>query len=547
MTDPDSERRPAAPILLAALALAGVLGAAPGAAEERFTLTIIHTNDVHDRVDPVTAYNNTCGAADLAAGRCYGGYARLMTKIRDLRARARNPIVLSGGDQFQGSLFYRTYKGRLAARAMTLIGYDATAIGNHDFDDGPPVLARFIRAVRFPVIATNIDGSRDPDLKRLIRGYAVRLVGGQRIGIVGFTTEDTPELSKTGKLVRFARAEEALKPAVAALRAMGIDKIVAVSHAGFHRDKQVAAAVDGIDVIVGGHTNTILGDGLKGSEGPYPVVIRSPAGAPVLIVQAFAYSRYVGRLEVAFDAKGVARTWSGGLEPVGFEVTPHPEMQMLIAAVRGPVDKLRKTKVGVLATGLDGSAKTCRTRECTMGNLVADALLWQTRAQGTEIAFVNGGGVRASMGKGDATMGDIMVVLPFQNTIATLKLKGVHLRAALEHGVSLVEEEAGRFPQVSGLRYVWDPAKPRGSRIVSVEVRKGAGWAPLDPEGTYAVATIDYLRGGGDGYRAFKERAIDPYDGGVNLEEAVADYIRTHSPVRGRIEGRIRRAGAPVR
>lgn len=512
-------------------------------AETPFTLTIIHTNDVHDRVDPVTAFNNTCSAKDRAKKRCYGGYSRLMTLIHDMRKSSTNPVVLSGGDQFQGSLFYRTYKGRLAAQAMNLIGYDATAIGNHEFDDGPAVLARFIKSVRFPVVATNIDAAREPKLRGLIRPFVVLRAGGRKIGIVGYTTEDTPELSKAGKRVRFSRAETALSAAIAKLKTRGADKIIAVSHAGFRRDKRVAAAVEGIDVIVGGHSNTLLSNTARRAAGPYPVVVKSPTGKPVLVVQAFAFSRYVGKLEVRFDRSGVPVTWQGDLVPVGFAVPKHPKMEALIKAKRGPVDALRRKVVGQLATGFDGSTPTCRSRECTMGNMVADALVWKTRAQGTQIAFINGGGVRASMARGPATMGAILVVLPFQNALATLKLKGRDIRAALEHGVSQAKELAGRFPQVSGLRFVWDPARPRGKRIVSVEVRLAQGWGPLKDEAIYNVATIDYLRGGGDGYKVFKDKAIEPYDGGVNLEDAVAEYIAAHSPLRGKRDGRIRRVG----
>jgi hypothetical protein len=137
---------PASPLraLPAILLLAAALlpAARPAAAQAPFTLTIIHTNDVHDRVDPVSAFNNTCSAKDRAKKRCYGGYSRLMTLIHALRKSATNPVVLSGGDQFQGSLFYRTYKGRLAARAMNLIGYDAAAVGNHRCDQ----YRRFARA-----------------------------------------------------------------------------------------------------------------------------------------------------------------------------------------------------------------------------------------------------------------------------------------------------------------------------------------------------------------------------------------------------------------
>jgi len=237
-------------------------------AETPYTLTIIHTNDIHDRVDPVTAFNNTCGAKDRAKKRCYGGYSRLMTLIHGIRKSSKNAVVLSGGDQFQGSLFYRTYKGRLAALAMNLIGYDASAIGNHEFDDGPAVLARFIRSSDFPVVATNIDASEEPALSDIIRPFVTLNVGGEKIGIVGYTTEETPALSKSGKRVRFQPAEYVLAGAIAILKDRGVNKIIAVSHAGFARDKRIAAMVEGIDVIVGGHTNTLMSNTASGEAGP---------------------------------------------------------------------------------------------------------------------------------------------------------------------------------------------------------------------------------------------------------------------------------------
>jgi len=259
-----SRRMPFLSLVLAAGMLAGPAGET--AAEGPFTLTIIHTNDVHDRVDPVTAYNNTCGEQDRAKKRCYGGYSRLMTLIQDLRKSSKNPVVLSGGDQFQGSLFYRTYKGRLAAQAMNLIGYDASAIGNHEFDDGPKVLARFIRTARFPVVATNIDTSHEPALHELIRPFITLRVGGQKIGVVGYTTEETPQLSKVGERVRFLQAESTVTGAIALLKNQGVDKIVAVSHAGFARDKHMAATVEGLDVIVGGHTIWRFREGIDSCE-----------------------------------------------------------------------------------------------------------------------------------------------------------------------------------------------------------------------------------------------------------------------------------------
>lgn len=161
-----------------------------------------------------------------------------------------------------------------------------------------------------------------------------------------------------------------------------------------------------------------------------------------------------------------------------------------------------------------------------MGVLVAEAMLDRTKDQGVQIVIQNGGGLRASIDEGEITMGEVLTVLPFQNTLATFELKGADVIAALENGLSQVEDVAGRFPQVAGMKYTWDPEAEAGSRVVSVEVMQEDGsFAALDPEATYGVATNNYMRGGGDGYKVFETNGMNAYDYGPGLEVVVADYI----------------------
>jgi len=526
--------------LFAAVAFAGAMATAAGGAWADFSVRILHTNDLHSRVDQVSKYNNNCSADAAAEGKCFGGYARIAAKVRELRSTGDNVLLLDGGDQFQGSLFYTTYKGYLAASMMNLIGYEAMAVGNHEFDDGPETLAAFIARVGFPVISANIDASKDANLFGMIQSHAVLDVGGEKVGIIGFTAEDTPELASTGDLVVFNKIEDAVRPVIADLEAQGVTKIIALSHSGMVRDREVASGIDGIDVIIGGHDNTFLSNTSDKADGPYPTVVRAPNGDPVLIVQAFAYSRYLGDLSVTFDDAGVATAWAGEPIVLDSEVPQDPQILAAIDTLRGPVEAMKGKQVGMFSADMDGDRKNCRAKECTMGNLITDALLWKTKSQGTEIAIQNGGGIRASIPGGDVTMGDVLTVLPFQNSIATFKLKGSDVVAALENGVGQVEEGAGRFPQVGGMRYTWDPSKEPGSRIVSAEVLQNDGsFVPLDPEKVYSVVSNDFMRGGGDGYAVFRDKGMDAYDSGPGLEEAVAEYVGLHSPVEPKLEGRI--------
>lgn len=174
-----------------------------------------------------------------------------------------------------------------------------------------------------------------------------------------------------------------------------------------------------------------------------------------------------------------------------------------------------------------------------MGNLVADAQLDRVKDQGITISIANGGGLRASIDGGDVTMGEVLTVLPFQNTVATFQLKGSDVVVALENGVGQIDEGAGRFPQVAGLKYSFDKSKPAGSKVSDVQVKEGDAFVAIDPNKVYGVVTNNYVRGGGDGYKVFATNAQNAYDFGPNLENTVADYLTAHNPYKPYTDGRI--------
>jgi 5'-nucleotidase/UDP-sugar diphosphatase len=167
--------------------------------------------------------------------------------------------------------------------------------------------------------------------------------------------------------------------------------------------------------------------------------------------------------------------------------------------------------IGETSEFIEGSREVCRAMECPMGNLVADAMLDRVRDQGIDVAIQNGGGLRASIDGGPITMGEVLTVLPFQNTVATFQLTGAQIVEALENGVSQVEDGAGRFPQVAGMRYVWNAGAEPGSRIVSVEVEGADGsFSAIDPEAVYGVVSNNYMRSGGDGYAVSRPMVRTP-------------------------------------
>ena len=522
-------------VLIALLTLALFL--VPTAwADEPITLTILHTNDTHAHLESFEPFNQPL----------QGGVARRYTAIQQVRAEGGNVILVDAGDAFQGTLFFNQWRGEEEAYFMNALGYQAMAAGNHEFDCGPATLASFIKKADFPVLSANVDASAEPALAGLIAAYTVLDVASEKIGVFGLTTEDTASNSSPSPNIVFEDATESTRQAVADLEAQGINKIIALTHLGYSVDLTLAAAVDGIDVIVGGHSHTLLGD-MEGAAGPYPTVVTSPAGDTVLIVHAYEWGGYLGNLDVTFTADGKVESYGG--EPIFIDETiaEDTDIATAVAQFAAPIEELKATVVGQTTVNLEGTKELLRTQETNLGNFICDATLWKTAAEDTQICIQNGGGIRASVPPGDVTMGQVLEVLPFGNLIATFGLKGSDVWAALENGVSLYEEQDGRFPQVGGLKYTFDPRQDVGSRIVSVEVKNPDGtYSPIDLDAIYRVASNNFMRGGGDGYDVFAENAIDPYDAGAVLADAVAEYIGNQSPVSPAAEGRITQVEAPA-
>ncbi|MGB0263018.1 MAG: metallophosphoesterase, partial [Henriciella sp.] len=228
----------------AALMLAACSG------ETDYTLTILHTNDFHARFEPISQYDSGCSVEDNENGECFGGSARLMTAIGEARARSGNHILVDGGDQFQGTLFYTYYKGRLAAEVMNQMGYDAMTVGNHEFDDGPETLRGFVDAVSFPVLMSNSDISNEPLLSDKIQKSVIIERGGERLGLIGLTPQDTDELASPGPNISFTDPVMAVQGEVDRLTADGVNKIIVLSHSGYNIDIRIAENTNGVDVIV---------------------------------------------------------------------------------------------------------------------------------------------------------------------------------------------------------------------------------------------------------------------------------------------------------
>jgi 5'-nucleotidase/UDP-sugar diphosphatase len=527
-------------LFLGALTTLPMVRMAQGAVAHR--LTIIHMNDFHSRHEPVDPAALTCAAASGKAG-CFGGAARLASAIFAEQAAAeaggRTVLLLDAGDQFQGSLFYTAWHGEVELKVMHVLGTEAMTVGNHEFDNGPATLARFVRGAGFPVLSANTDASADPDLAGLLRPSVLLEKGPVRVGVVGLTTLETRTGSSPGPHVRFDPPEPALREAAADLRKRGAHLVIALSHLGAGEDLELAGAVPGVDVFVGGHSHTLFSDTEPGAAGPAHRLVKGAAGQAV-VVQAACYGRYLGRLDVDLDESFTPVAYGGDCRHIGLDLPEEPRVAAIVASYAAQLEGVRRRVVGHAPAAADIAG--CRLGECALGDFVADAM--RASVAGADIAITNAGGLRTGLPAGDITIGDVLTMLPFGNTVSTLKLRGSDLLAAVANGLS--RAGLGGFPQISGARLVWNPLAAPGERLVSLTLRgPDGGEVAIDPARTYSVVTNNFMRAGGDGYVVLRDRAIAPYDTGPGLDDVVNAAITAASSFAPVTDGRVAIGRAP--
>lgn len=507
---------------------------AHAAGPEAYQLRIIHTNDHHARIEPVLG--------GTPAAPVHGGVARRKTMIDAIRAEGGNQILLDAGDVFQGTLWFNQYNGLADLEFYNALGYEAMAIGNHEYDKGQQPLADFIKGAKFPVLSANTVVDSSSPLNGLIKPWIVKDIGGQRVGIFGLTTDETAILSSPGVGIGFSNYIEAARKAVADLRSQGVNKIIALTHVGVTFDRELARQVDGIQVIIGGHSHTPMGAMVTPADPtrPYPEVVASPSGKPVIVATDWEWGRWLGDLTIGFDANGdITNVLAGQPAEVAASVTPDPGYEARVDVLKQPLVALRSQQVGETKVALNGARGDVRTKETNLGNMISDAMLAKGRPAGAQVALMNGGSIRTSIDAGPITLGEVLEVQPFGNTIVLTTLTGAQLREALENGVSQVEQTAGRFPQVAGMKYTWNRSAAPNSRIVAVQVADGrGGFVALDPAATYRVVTNSFLITGGDGYSVLT-KGTGKYDTGFIDADVTAEYIRNHTPLSPAVEGRI--------
>lgn len=547
-------------------------------ANRPITVTILHTNDTHSRLEPFPR-DSELSASNT--GPQQGGIARRKALIDQVRAAEPHVMLLDAGDNFQGTIFYNAWKGSAEVMALNTLSYDAVTLGNHEFDLGSAELGRALQGgpvtiadVAYPteklqrlMIATNVDASGEPALTGLFRPNVVLERGGEHFGILGIVTEDVPRASSPGPNLRFFDYIASVQAEVDRLTAQGINKIILLSHYGYQVDLEKAPQLSGVDLIISGHDHALLGDPAaieavapgQGAQvkGPYPTVVTAKDGNPVLVVSAYEWGRWLGQIKISFDERGIAQSWQSqpifvrGCEfangAVDCRQQAAPEdltVKAQVAAYREPVNSFAGVIVGQAGMFFDGGRDPgVRTQEMPLGNLIADVLLASTAKSDNAVAAIaNSGGIRASLDQGDVTFEKALNVLPFGNTVVVVELTGEALVAALDHGLS--QPGAGAFPQVAGLKvsYCANLPCPAALRTNGIVTQLTVNGAPVSSTATYRIAVNSFSANGGDNYTMFKDAcASGAYcrDTGILELDLLVEEFKTHSPVVRSVEGRI--------
>lgn len=496
-----------------------------GAANAQLKVTFLHTNDLHARVEPATWQ-----------GEQYGGYSRLATLIKQVRSESINPVLLDAGDVFQGTLYFNVYEGMADLAFMNYIGYDAMVIGNHEFDKGPAPLARFIEQANFPVLGVNLNLENEPSLKDIVGRSAVIEVDGHRIGIVGVVLPNLHDIANPGPTVSQYEMFESTQEEVDALREDGINKIVLLTHVGLGNDLELAERINGVDLIIGGHSHSVLGEislhePLQGQH-PYPIVVEKEGDTRTLVVQAWEWGKVLGKIEVEFDEDGNVTNWSeNGLMSVDASIPEDPVVATMIEAFRIPIAALSEQVIGIVPEDIPNS----RGDDNPVGSMIADGMLAATRQYGSVVAFMNAGGVRQAITAGELTYGDAISIQPFANTLVVVNLKGSEILAALEHGFANPSGGGGMLIPSEGTSYMVDRSAEAGSRISNVVI---AG-EPLNVEATYRVTLNSFTAAGGDAHRVLAEAEGERIDTGFIDLDAFLDHLKSMSEIARPAENRI--------
>ncbi|CAB3222173.1 unnamed protein product [Arctia plantaginis] len=507
-----------------------------------YRLDIVHYNDFHDRFEETSVAFPICKSNDSS---CVGGFARLYYEIQDLLREKPQALVLDAGDTYQGTYWYTLLKWNITQKFINMIPNDVHALGNHEFDDGIPGLAPYIKGLKAPVVAANLVSSSDSEIYGLYQPHVIIEKNGRKIGVIGLITTRTQMISRADG-VKFLEPIPVVEKEAQLLTEQGVDIIVVLSHCGLDVDKDIAKKVgQNIDVIVGGHTHSLLWNGEAPTkehvDGPYPILVatENKPGHKVLVVTASAYSKYLGNMSVYFDERGDLQDFEGSPVFLNRSIPEDPKIKSLLEPYADKLHKMVSEVVGY--TNEDLPMDPCSSGECKLGNLFTDAILDSANklypSGLPSISFAQRNSIRASIQKGDITRGTIINMSPFTNKVVTFVIPGRYIIKALQSSVMnpwVAHPYAGAYtPMVSGIRL---KINTTSADVLEAFLAASNGNEEFDPEQEYQLTTLDFLS-------TFSFKYMKQYGRNFkvigNDRDVIEEYIRLKTPITPYLDNRL--------
>ena len=472
--------------------------------KESASITIIHTNDTHGRV--------------LVDDGGFG-FGKIATIVKQTKEKNPNTLVVDAGDTLHGMPIINVSKGENAVKILDAVGYDFMVPGNHDFNYGTDRLTELGKLSKFKMLSANLLNKSG---NTMLTPYEIVDMNGMKVGIFGLCTPETAYKTNPSnvKNVEFKDPIEVSKNMVRELDNK-TDVIVALVHMGLDESstvtsKEIAQRVNGIDVIIDGHSHTDLPEGL---------VINN-----TLIAQTGEYDQNLGMVEINIDNHKVTNKSAKLLKATDYAgLAEDKNVSTVVNEIKTANHAIFSEVVASTDIQLDGVRENVRKKETNLGNLSADAIKNETKSN---IAFVNGGNIRTTIEPGEITKGKLAEVFPFGNTIKVIKLTGEDVKKALEVSVGAYPEAQGGFLQVSGITFSFDASKENGNRVSELKVNG----KDIDLTKQYTVAINDFLAVGGDGYDMFKTKVIAEFG---TYEEIFANYLNSNGTKGSEVSGRI--------
>lgn len=476
---------------------------------DAFSITILHSNDLHSHEDSY-----------CQNGKIIGGMARIAHLIKEAKAKSNNVLAIDAGDIFQGTPYFEEYHGQSDVECLNKAGYDIFTIGNHEFDNGTENLVEALKLAKFDIVSANLDTTTEPNLAALVKPYTIKTIGGQKIAFIGMITPKLRDVAPKLEGVKVKAPDgdwlAPLKNEVEKLKSQGINKIIVVSHCGVELEKELAEAVPDIDAVIGGHSHTRL---------EHPILVRHSDGSVCAVVQTGCYGRALGKLELVFDQAGkvdLAQTKYRLLD-INEGIPEDPAVKAFVQEKGKPFAAMHTCLAGFAAGKFSNQFRSYAC-DSPIGDLICDSLLFAGKEYGVQAAMQNRGGIRAWIDKGPITAEKIHEVLPFNNVMKVATVDGACLLKAMENSVSGIL--GARFLDVGGMKMAYDPGKAPGQRVVFILIQDGKGnWTKLKENGLYRIALNNFSFDGGEGYDFKNAKEVICTD--KKTSQIFQDYLNT--------------------